>query len=104
MVVSRLDPNSAAATHGPPHPTMIDRRFQDDDGTEWRAFAASAVVAHGRPGAVLAFRPASGEGHDEFRSGITFNSMDAAAFALRTLGEKDLRRRLALTLQAAGRP
>lgn len=81
---------------------MYTRRFTDSDGRSWEAFAAEAVVAHGRRGAVLAFRPIEGAPGDELRSTITFNSMEAADFALRTLGEKELRRRLDLTRLAVG--
>ena len=59
-----------------------------------------AIVAHGKQGAVLAFRPVDGGPEDELRSTITFNSREAAEFALRTLGEKELRRRLSLARMA----
>jgi len=87
---------------------MEMRRFEDADGSVWEAFAVDAVVAHGRVGAALAFRAAEGASYakansDEvFRSTITFNSGKAAAFALRTLGEKELRRRLDLARSAVG--
>ncbi|MEX2582798.1 MAG: hypothetical protein WD766_05970 [Gemmatimonadota bacterium] len=78
------------------------REFVDDAGDRWIAFAPTAVVAHGREGAVLAFRRANEEDGLELRSTVTFNSQAAADFALRTLGEKELRRRLALARMAAG--
>ena len=81
---------------------METRRFTDAEGREWEAFAADAIVAHGRVGAVLAFRPADGEPGEELRSTITFNSMAAAEFALRTMGDKELRRRLSLARMAVG--
>ena len=81
---------------------METRRFTDSEGKVWEAFAADAVVAHGRQGAVLAFRPAQDGAEDELRSTITFNSMPAADFALRTLGEKELLRRLSLARMAVG--
>ncbi len=72
------------------------REFRDEDGKLWEAVALDAVVAHGKQGAILAFRPV-GEGYAEpIRGSITFNSTRAAAFALRTLGEKELCRRLTL--------
>lgn len=77
------------------------RRFAADDGSEWEAIALERVVAHGKLGAVLAFRPAGDAGAEPLRSTITFNSDEAAAFALRTMGEKELRRRLSLTRAAA---
>jgi hypothetical protein len=81
---------------------MESRKFKDVDGVTWEAFAADAIVAHGRQGAVLAFRRAVGGPDEEIRSTITFNSMEAAGFALRTLGEKELRRRLGLARMAIG--
>ena len=52
-------------------PTTHTRDFEDEDGVRWTAFAADAIVAHGRPGAVLAFRPADDESGAELRSTIT---------------------------------
>jgi hypothetical protein len=77
------------------------RAFADDDGTAWEAIAVEAVVAHGKLGAALGFRPAGDPASEPMRSRVTFNSGEAAAFALRTLGEKELRRRLGLTRAAA---
>lgn len=72
------------------------------EGREWTAFADGAVVAHGRPGAVLAFRPADGSGGPVLHSTVTFNSMAAADFALKSMSEKELKRRLSLSRQAVG--
>ena len=72
------------------------REFRDEEGNLWEAVALEAVVAHGKRGAVLAFRPAGDESAEPLRASITFNSTRAADFALRTLGEKELCRRLAL--------
>lgn len=80
------------------------REFRDEDGTLWEAIALDAVVAHGKQGAVLAFRPAGDESVEPLRGSITFNSTSAAEFALRTIGEKELSRRLALARGAAGGP
>lgn len=74
----------------------MTRDFQDEDGNPWQAIAIDAVVAHGRKGALLAFRPAEGASPEVISSSITFNSVEAADFALRTLGEKELRRRLSM--------
>lgn len=81
---------------------MEPRRFSDLEGNEWEAVALEAVVAHGRTGAVLAFRPAGAEPGKELRSTITFNSLDAADFALEVMSEKELRRRLDLARMALG--
>lgn len=79
------------------------REFRDEDGNLWEAVALDAVVAHGKQGAVLAFRPAGDAQVEPLRSTITFNSRNAADLALRTLGEKELCRRLATAQGATGR-
>lgn len=79
---------------------MESRRLRAADGTEWEGFATDAIVAHGRAGAALAFRPA-GESEGSLLSTVTFNSMAAAEHALRTMSEKEIRRRLSLARQAA---
>lgn len=78
------------------------REFTAEDGERWEAVALDAVVAHGKVGAVLAMRPAADRDAEPIRTTVTFNSQAAAAFALRTLGVKELRRRLSLARTAAG--
>jgi hypothetical protein len=80
----------------------VIRTFEDEEGVRWEAFGGEAIVAHGRPGAVLAFRRAGADADEEIRSTITFNSVEAANFALRTMSEKELRRRLTLARMAVG--
>lgn len=80
----------------------MTREFRGADGTAWEAVALDALVAHGKQGAVLAFRPAGSADAEPLRSTVTFNSTEAADFALRTLGEMELRRRLMLAREAAG--
>ncbi len=82
--------------------TMTTRPFTTEDGEEWIAFAEDAIVAHGKPGALLAFRPAGAAEDETVRSTVTFNSQAAAEFALRTMGVKELRRRLRLARAALG--
>ena len=82
--------------------TLVTRPFTTEDGEEWIAFAVDAIVAHGKPGAVLAFRPVGGTEDDTVRSTITFNSHAAAEFALETMSVKELRRRLGLARTAIG--
>jgi hypothetical protein len=80
-------------------PTFLEsrmRQIESEDGLRWEAFATEAVVAHGKTGAVLAFRMAAGGEMDTIRSTVTFNSMAAADFALRTMSDRELQRRLAL--------
>ena len=82
--------------------TSETRDFSAEDGSPWVALAVESTVAHGKLGAILAFRPAAGDEDALLRSTITFNSMAAANFALRSLGERELRRRLGLARMAAG--
>jgi hypothetical protein len=72
------------------------REFTDEEGRPWRAIAVDAVVAHAKPGAALAFVPADRPDAEPIPGNIDFNSHRAAEFALETMGEKELRRRLSL--------
>jgi hypothetical protein len=76
----------------------MTRDFTDVDGRPWHALAVDTRVAHAKKGARLAFRPADTPDAEPLETPITFNSYAAADFALRTLGVKELRRRLSLTL------
>jgi hypothetical protein len=78
------------------------RQFTDAEGVTWDVLATEAVVAHGRQGSALAFRRASEPEAEPLLTNITFNSPEAAHFAIRTLGEKELQRRLTLARAAAG--
>jgi hypothetical protein len=80
---------------------MLTREFADSEGARWEALAVDAIVAHGKVGAILAFRRSDEEG-EPLSSTITFNSDAAAEFALGTMSEKELRRRLSLAREAAG--
>jgi hypothetical protein len=77
------------------------RSITDDHGRTWDAVAIAIKVAHLRDGAQLGFRPA-GEPAGAVTAPITFNSMQAAEFAITTMSEKELRRRLELAKTAAG--
>ncbi|HST62272.1 MAG TPA: hypothetical protein VLK84_26450 [Longimicrobium sp.] len=77
------------------------RSITDDHGRPWEAVAIATKVAHLRDGAQLGFRLA-GDPAADVMAPITFNSMDAAEFAIRTMSEKELRRRLELAKTAAG--
>lgn len=78
------------------------RELTDEEGLRWSAFADDAIVAHGRVGKALAFAPVAGQPGDIVRTTLTFNSGAAADFALRTMSEKELRRRLSLARMSAG--
>lgn len=70
------------------------REITDADGRVWQAVAVESTVAHLKKGATLAFRPTDDPTAEPVRTAIDFNSMAAAEFAIRTMSEKDLRRRL----------
>jgi hypothetical protein len=76
------------------------RDFDDEVGQPWRAIAVDAVVAHGKPGAVLAFVPAGQPESQPIQGNVTFNSHKAADFALRTMSQKELQRRLSMARAA----
>jgi hypothetical protein len=77
------------------------RSITDDHGRTWEAIAIPTKVAHLRDGAQLGFRMA-GDPAAAVTAPITFNSLDAAEFAIQTMSEKELRRRLELAKTAAG--
>ncbi len=77
------------------------RSITDDHGRPWEAVAIPTKVAHLRDGAQLGFRLA-GDPTAAVTAPITFNSMAAAEFAIQTMSEKELRRRLELAKTAAG--
>ncbi|HEX7242725.1 MAG TPA: hypothetical protein VF263_20725 [Longimicrobiaceae bacterium] len=78
------------------------RRIQDDQGRAWEVVAVEARGAHMRMGALLGFRPADEPG-ETIVTTVSFNSDEAAEFAIRTMGEKELGRRLAMARTMAGR-
>ena len=82
--------------------TMTTRPVTDDQGRVWEAIAVESLVAHMKKGAQLAFRPADAPTAEPVRSTIDFNSMAAADFAIRTMSDKDLRRRLQWAKTDAG--
>lgn len=77
------------------------RTINDDHGRPWEAIAIPTKVAHLRDGAQLGFRAAD-NADATVTAPIDFNSMEAAAFAIRTMSDKELRRRLELAKTAAG--
>lgn len=78
------------------------RRITDEEGREWEAVAVETDVAHLRRGATLGFRPAGEEGTEPLPTAVTFNSMEAADFAIRTMADKELVRRLNWAREQAG--
>ena len=78
------------------------RTVADDQGRTWHAVATEVVGAHLRPGARLSFRPAEGAEAEVVHTPVVFNSTEAAAFAIRTMSDKELRRRLEWAKTDAG--
>jgi hypothetical protein len=77
------------------------REFIDAEGRSWQAFVQEDIVAHGRLGSRLAFSAAGHPTGEPVLSTITFNSLDAGEWAVRTMSEKELKRRLALAMASA---
>jgi hypothetical protein len=78
------------------------RQVMDAAGRAWVAVAAPSTVAHLKQGAVLAFRPADDADAEPIRTAVEFNSDAAADFAIRTMSDKELGRRLAWAKTDAG--
>lgn len=78
------------------------RRITDEEGREWEAVALETSVAHMRRGATLGFRPAGEEEAAPLLTPVTFNSPEAAEFAIRTMADKELLRRLNWAREEAG--
>ena len=79
-----------------------ERRVADNAGREWVAVGAPSTVAHLKQGAVLAFRPADDPGAEPIRTSVEFNSAAAADFAIRTMSDTEIQRRLAWAKTDAG--
>ena len=80
----------------------LGRQVVDAEGRAWVAVAAESTVAHLKKGAVLAFRPVDDAAAEPIRTAVEFNSDAAAEFAIRTMSEKELGRRLAWAKTDAG--
>ena len=78
------------------------RQIADEQGRSWEPVAVPQVVAHLRTGAVLGFRPAESADAEPIRTTIEFNSPEAADLAIRTMSERELRRRLHLARAESG--
>jgi hypothetical protein len=77
------------------------RTITDEDGRTWEVLGVETTGAHLKRGATLAFRPAE-EGAEPIATTVTFNSVEAADFAITTMSEKELHRRLAWAKTSAG--
>lgn len=83
---------------------ITTRELTDDAGRAWVALPVESKVAHLKAGAVLAFRPAGDPGAEPIRGNVEFNSFTAAGFAIRTMSEKEIHRRLNWARTDAGIP
>ena len=79
------------------------REIRDAEGRPWQVLAIQTTVAHGRRGTHLAFRPLDVPDAEPVLSTITFNSVEAGEFAINTMSEKEIKRRLAMAV-ATSRP
>jgi hypothetical protein len=84
------------------HGDQAQREITDHAGRGWLAVPVESKVAHLKTGAVLGFRPADEPATPPIRTAVEFNSFAAAGFALRTMGDKELRRRLEWAKTDAG--
>jgi hypothetical protein len=78
------------------------RQITDEQGRTWEVVAEKAVVAHRKEGARLGFRPADDPTAPVILTPVEFNSDAAAEFAINTMSEKELQRRLRWALTDAG--
>ena len=78
------------------------REIHDEQGRAWEAVPVETMVAHRKQGARLAFRPAGEAEAAAIPTPVEFNSRAAAEFAIRTMSDKELRRRLAWARTDAG--
>lgn len=72
------------------------RQITDEAGRRWEAVAVPTHGAHNKLGATLAYRPADQPEAEPLLTPITFNSDRAAEFAIRTMSDAELRRRLVM--------
>jgi hypothetical protein len=82
--------------------TNDPREITDRAQRAWVAVPVETKVAHLKDGAVLGFRPADQPEAEPLRTAVQFNSLEAARFALGTMSEKELRRRLEWAKTDAG--
>ncbi|HEU4453535.1 MAG TPA: hypothetical protein VFR81_10780 [Longimicrobium sp.] len=78
------------------------REIRDAEGRTWEVVGVESMVAHMKEGRTLAFRPAGDPAAEPVLTTVQFNSAAAADFAIRTMGEKELQRRLAWAKTDAG--
>ncbi|MDQ3556633.1 MAG: hypothetical protein M3409_07625 [Gemmatimonadota bacterium] len=78
------------------------RHVADDQGRSWAPVAVPSRGAHLRMGATLGFRPADAPDAEPLLTSIRFNSDQAAALAIGSMSDWELRRRLGLAQAEVG--
>ena len=78
------------------------RVITDGDGRQWVALPVESIGAHLKKAATLAFRPVDDPEAEAVKTTVQFNSREAAEFAIRTMGEFELKRRLTWAKTEAG--
>lgn len=79
------------------------REIQDESGRTWQVVPVETLGAHRRKGALLGFRAADDPDAEPLVTPITFNSSEAAEFAITTMSDTELRRRLTMARAAVSR-
>ena len=79
-----------------------EREVTDRRGRTWLAIPVASKVAHLREGAALGFRRADEQNAQPIRTNVEFNSFAAAEFAIGTMSEKEISRRLEWAKTDAG--
>ena len=79
------------------------RQVVDEQGRSWEPIAVPSRGAHLRMGATLGFRPADEPDAEPLHTSIRFNSDRAAALAIESMSDWELRRRLGLAQAEVGR-
>ncbi|HEX8905027.1 MAG TPA: hypothetical protein VF771_09320, partial [Longimicrobiaceae bacterium] len=91
---TEIETMNDAGKSGATQESGVAREVADGDGRAWLAVPVESKVAHLKAGAVLAFRPADDDAAEPIRTNVEFNSFRAAEFAIRTMSDKEIRRRL----------
>lgn len=78
------------------------RTVKDEQGREWEVTWVETLGAHMVKAATLAFRPVDDAAAEPLVTPVAFNSPAAADFAISTMSDKELRRRVGWAKTASG--
>jgi len=78
------------------------REIRDAEGRTWEVVGVESMGAHMKEGRTLAFRAAGDPAAEPVLTAVQFNSQAAADFAIGTMSDKELHRRLAWAKTDAG--